>query len=149
MNKVILLGRLTKSPEIRYSSGQTPIAVCRYTLAVARQGKKASDQEASADFINCTAFGARGEFASKYFKKGTQIAVVGELRTGSYQDKQGNKRYTTEVMISEQFFAETKERSTNQEPDFAGTDTRRPGKRANEDFIPISGLYEGADDLPF
>lgn len=104
MNKVILMGRLTKDPEVRYTSTKT--AVCRYSLAVNRQYKKEGEQEA--DFLNVVAFGKAGEFAGKYFVKGQQVAVVGRLQTGSYTDRNGVKRYTTDIIAEEQHFAESK-----------------------------------------
>ena len=106
MNKVILMGRLTKDPEVRYSQGENATAVARYTLAVDRQFKRDGDQ--SADFINCIAFGKRGEFAEKYLRKGTKIAVVGRIQTGSYTNKDGQKVYTTDVIVDEHEFVESK-----------------------------------------
>ena len=106
MNKVILLGRLTKDPETRYSQGENTTAVSRYTLAVDRRFKK--DGESSADFIGCIAFGKAAEFAEKYLKKGTKIAVVGRIQTGSYTNKDGQKVYTTDVVVEEHEFAESK-----------------------------------------
>lgn len=104
MNKVILMGRLTRDVETRYS-GETAIA--RYTLAVDRRFKR--EGEATADFINCVAFGKSGEFAEKYFKKGMKVAVTGRIQTGSYDDKEtGKKVYTTDIVIEEQEFAESK-----------------------------------------
>lgn len=94
MNKVILMGRLTKEPEVRYSQGATPTAIAKYSIAVNRRFKK--DGEPDADFFNIVAFGKNGEFAEKYFKKGQQVCVVGHLQTGSYE-KDGIKRYTTEA----------------------------------------------------
>ena len=110
MNKVILIGRLTREPEVKYS-GET--AVARYTLAVDRKWKK--DGEATADFINCTAFGKSAEFAEKYLSKGTKIAVTGRIQTGSYTNKDGQKVYTTEVVVEEQEFAESKSNSQQTE----------------------------------
>lgn len=109
MNKVILIGRLTAEPEIRYSQGQGQDAMCiaRYRLAVDRWGKKDGDQQ-SADFIGCVAFGRNAEFAEKYFHKGTKIAIVGRIQTGSYTNKDGQKVYTTDVVIETQEFAESK-----------------------------------------
>lgn len=106
MNKVILMGRLTKDPEVRYSQGSSGTAVGRYSLAVNRSYRR--DGEPDADFFNIVAFGNRGEFAGKYFKKGMMVAVVGELRNGSYTDRDGNKRYTTDVIVTEQYFAESR-----------------------------------------
>ena len=106
MNKTVLMGRLTADPQVRYSQGDNATAVARYTLAVDRQFKRDGDQ--SADFINCIAFGKRGEFAEKYLRKGTKIAVVGRIQTGSYTNKDGQKVYTTDVVVEEQEFAESK-----------------------------------------
>ena len=111
MNKVILIGRCTRDPEVRYSQGENATAVARYTLAVDRQFKRDGDQ--SADFINCIAFGKRGEFAEKYLRKGTKIAVVGRIQTGSYTNKDGQKVYTTDVVVEEQEFAESKASQQN------------------------------------
>lgn len=107
MNKVILMGRLTRDPEVRYSQGQNNIAIARYTLAVDRKFKDVNGNT-GADFISCVAFGKAGEFAEKYFKKGTKIAIEGILQSGSYTDKNGNKVYTTDVVIESQEFAESK-----------------------------------------
>lgn len=106
MNKVILMGRLVADPEIRYSQGENASAVARYRLAVDRRFKR--EGEANADFIPCVAFGKLAEFAEKYLHKGTKIAVVGRIQTGSYTNKEGVKVYTTDVVIEEQEFAESK-----------------------------------------
>ena len=101
-----MIGRLTKDPDVRYSQGEKTTAVARYTLAVDRKFKR--DGEASADFINCIAFGKNGEFAEKYLRKGTKIVVVGRIQTGSYTNKDGQKVYTTDVVVEEHEFAESK-----------------------------------------
>lgn len=106
MNKIILIGRLTKDPDVRYTQGQEPMAVARYTLAVDRRYKK--DGEQQADFINCVAFGKLGEFADKYLHKGIKIAVEGRIQTGSYTNKDGNKVYTTDVVVESSEFCESK-----------------------------------------
>lgn len=106
MNKVVLIGRCTRDPEVRYLQGENATAVARYTLAVDRAFKR--DGEQSADFINCVAFGKRGEFAEKYLRKGTKIAVVGRIQTGSYTNKDGQKVYTTDVIVDEHEFVESK-----------------------------------------
>ena len=106
MNKVILMGRLTRDPEVRYSQTAEPMAIARYTLAVDRKFKKEGEQ--TADFISCIAFGRNGEFAEKYLKKGTKIVATGRIQTGSYTNKDGQKVYTTDVVIEEQEFAESK-----------------------------------------
>ena len=106
MNKVILMGRLTKDPEIRYTSGEKVMAVASYTLAVERRYKK--DGEATADFLRCTAFGKTAEVAEKYFYKGIRIIVIGRLQTGSYTNQEGQKVYTTDVIVEQQEFAESR-----------------------------------------
>ena len=115
MNKVILMGRLTKDPEVRYSQGETPMAVARYTLAVDRRQARSNSNEQSADFINCVAFGRAGEFAERYFRKGTKIAVTGRIQTGSYTNKDGVRVYTTDIVVEEQEFAESKNASSGNE----------------------------------
>lgn len=107
MNKVILMGRLTRDPEVRYSQGAEPMAVARYTLAVDRRGRRDENGQ-NADFISCVAFARNAEFAEKYFRKGTKIAITGRIQTGSYNDREGRKVYTTDVVIEDQEFAESK-----------------------------------------
>lgn len=106
MNKVILMGRLTRDPDIRYTEGDNSLAIARYSLAVDRRFKR--EGEATADFINCVAFGKSAEFAEKYLTKGIKIAITGRIQTGSYTNKEGQKVYTTEVVVEEQEFAESK-----------------------------------------
>lgn len=106
MNKVILMGRLTRDPEVRYSQGENPLAIARYTLAVDRRFKR--DQEATADFIQCVAFGKSAEHAERYYRQGLKVAVTGRIQTGSYTNRDGVKVYTTEVVVEEQEFAESK-----------------------------------------
>ena len=106
MNKVILMGRLTRDPEVRYSAGENSLAIARYTLAVDRRFKR--DGEATADFISCVVFGKQAEFAEKYFREGIRIVVSGRIQTGSYTNRDGVKVYTTEVVVEEQEFAESK-----------------------------------------
>lgn len=105
MNKVILMGRLTRDPEVRYTQGEQAMAIARYTLAVDRRGK---NQENSADFIQCVAFGKAGEFAERYLHKGTKIVMTGRIQTGSYTNKEGQRVYTTDVVAEDQEFAESK-----------------------------------------
>ena len=111
MNKVILMGRLTRDPEVRYSAGENALAIARYTLAVDRRFRR--DGEATADFINCISFGRTAEFAEKYFRQGLKIVVSGRIQTGSYTNRDGQKVYTTEVVVEEQEFAESKSASDN------------------------------------
>lgn len=110
MNKVILMGRLTRDPEIRYTQASEPLVIARYTLAVDRrfQRKDNSGNEQNADFISCIAFGKNAEFAEKYLKQGTKIAIVGRIQTGSYTNKDGNKVYTTDVVVEEHEFCESR-----------------------------------------
>lgn len=131
MNKVILMGRLTRDPEIR--TGETPVA--RYTLAVDRRVKK--DAEQTADFIDCVVFGKDAEFAENYLKKGTKIAVTGRIQTGSYTKQDGTKVYTTDVVIYEQEFAESKAAGNSQ-----------PSEAANGGFMAVPDDLNG-EGLPF
>lgn len=110
MNKVILMGRPTTDPEIRYGTGEDQLAIGRYTLAVNRRFVKNGEQEA--DFIRCVAFGKAAEFAEKWIKKGTKIVVSGRIQTGSYTNQEGIKVYTTEVVVEEQEFVESKKNET-------------------------------------
>ena len=138
MNKVILMGRLTRDPEVRYTQGDNAMAITRYSLAVDRRFKR--DGEPDADFINCVAFGKSGEFAEKYLKKGTKVAVVGRIQTGSYTNKDGQKVYTTDVVVEEQEFAESKNSGSSDNNQSA------PANK-NTDFMNIP---DGIDEeLPF
>ena len=115
MNKVVLVGRLTRDPEVRYSQGDSATAVARYTVAVDRRFKR--DNEPTADFIPCVVFGRSAEFAEKYFRQGMRVSVSGRIQTGSYTNKEGVKVYTTEVVVEEQEFAESMaEREHTQTP---------------------------------
>ena len=107
MNKVILMGRLTRDPEVRYSQGESSTAVARYSLAVDRRFNRNNDEQ-TADFINCVAFGRNAEFAEKYLRKGTKILAEGRIQTGSYTNKDGQRVYTTDVVVENQEFAESK-----------------------------------------
>ena len=142
MNKVILMGRLTRDPEVRYSQGDNASAVARYSLAVDRRFKR--DGEQSADFINCVAFGKTAEFAERYLRQGTKIAVVGRIQTGSYTNKDGVKIYTTDVVVEECEFAESKNASqgeTNTQP------KPQPTPNNFDGFINIDPNID--DELPF
>lgn len=114
MNEVILMGRLTRNPEIRYSAGAEQMCIAKYTLAVDRAYKKEGEQ--AADFISCVAFKSKGEFAEKYLKKGSKILVTGSIQTGSYVNKDGVKVYTTDVIINSQEFAESKKDGEQSSP---------------------------------
>lgn len=109
MNKTILMGRLTRDPEVRYSANDSGMAIVRYTLAVDR--RRTGNDGQSADFINCVAFGKTGEFAEKYFRKGMKILITGRIQTGSYTNQEGQRIYTTEVIVEDQEFAESKRAS--------------------------------------
>jgi len=140
MNKVILIGRLARDPEVRYTQSATPMAIASYTLAVDRRFKK--DGEANADFINCKAFGKAGEFTEKYLQKGTKIAVTGRIQTGSYTNKDGVKVYTTDVVVEEQEFCESKGNNT------IGQQSQGTPMPANGDgFINIPDCID--EELPF
>ena len=153
MNKVILMGRLTKDPEVRYSQGETPMAVARYTLAVDRRQARNNGNEQTADFINCVAFGRACEFAERYFRKGTKIAITGRIQTGSYTNKDGVRVYTTDIVVEEQEFAESKNASSGNEGGYqnngyngGGYNRPAPGG-AGDGFMNIP---DGIDEeLPF
>lgn len=138
MNKIILMGRLTKDPEVRYSQGEKPMTIARYALAVDRKFKR--DGEPNADFINCIAFGKNGEFAEKYLHKGIKIAVVGRIQTGSYTNKDGVKVYTTDVVVEEHEFAESKNANQSERP--------QPAPQTDSDGF--MSIPDGIDEeLPF
>ena len=129
LNKVVLIGRLTKDPDVRYTTKQdgNPMCIARYSLAVGRAGK-----DAPTDYPSCVAFGKQGEFTEKYLKQGTKIAVTGRIQTGSYTNKDGQKVYTTDVVVEEQEFAESKKEET---------------PPASNEFIDVPEGIE--NDLPF
>ena len=118
MNKVVLVGRLTRDPEVRYSQGDHATAVARYTVAVDRRFKR--DGEPTADFIPCVVFGRSAEFAEKYFRQGMRVSISGRIQTGSYTNKDGVKVYTTEVIVEEQEFAESKKAAGQQDGNNGG-----------------------------
>ena len=149
MNKVILMGRLTRDPDVRYSQSATgSMAVARYTLAVDRRRRPNGDSsEQTADFISCVAFGRSGEFAEKYLHQGTKIAITGRIQTGSYTNKDGQRVYTTDVVVEEQEFAESKSAASGETA--AYTPSRpEPSAAAGDGFMNIP---DGVDDegLPF
>lgn len=146
MNKVILMGRLTRDPEVRYSQGENALAIARYTLAVDRRFNRSGDEN-TADFINCVAFGKSGEFAERYFRKGTKILVSGRIQTGSYTNKDGVKVYTTEVVAEDQEFAESKSSSADSNGGFTGGNRAPEPSGAGDGFMNIP---DGIDEeLPF
>ena len=146
MNRVVLMGRLTRDPEVRYSQDENPTAVARYTVAVDRRFKR--NNEPSADFIQCVVFGKSAEFAEKYFRQGMRISVSGRIQTGSYTNKDGQRVYTTDVVVEEQEFAESKS-SAAANSGAAYTPSRpEPSAAAGDGFMNIP---DGVEDegLPF
>ena len=144
MNKVILMGRLTRDPEVRYSQGDSQMAIAKYTLAVDRRFQRNNSDGQTADFIGCTAFGKAGEFAEKYFHKGTKVAVTGRIQTGSYTNKDGQKVYTTDVIVEEQEFAESKNASQG------GGDYSAPAPSAGDGDDGFMNIPGGIDEeVPF
>ena len=139
MNKVILMGNLTRDPEVRYSQGANPVAVARYSLAVRRQFKK--EGQPDVDFINIVAFGKAGEFAEKYFSKGQKVCVVGRLQIGTWEDKEGVKRTNVDVIVEEQHFAESKQ-------SFEGSGQTRTNE-LNQGYMPVNERLTEEEDLPF
>ena len=128
MNKVILMGRLTKNPEIKYAGKDNDMAVARYTLAVNRRYKRDGEQEA--DFISCVTFGKSAEFAQKYLRKGIRIVIGGRISTGSYKDKDGKTIYTTDVIVEEHEFAQNKDGS-------GGEDLSETSKTDKDGFMEV------------
>lgn len=143
MNKVILIGRLTREPDIRFTNGAEPITIARYTLAVDRRIRK--EGEVSADFISCIAFGKNAEFAEKYLSKGVKIAIEGRIQTGSYTKQDGTKVFTTDVVIESQEFCESKGAVGQQ----TGTaNSPAPSTDSGDEFMQIPDGVED-DGLPF
>lgn len=143
MNKTILTGRLVREPEIRYMQNESATAIARYSLAVPRKIK--SDGQ-DCDFINCVAFGKSAEFAEKYLHKGIKIAVTGRLQTGSYTDKDGRKVYTTDVIVEEQEFCESK--NANGQNDGRAQENQKPRQSSIDDFMSIPADIDDSE-LPF
>ena len=154
MNKVILMGRLTRDPEVRYSAGDNSMAIARYTLAVDRRFRR--DGEATADFINCVSFGKTAEFAEKYYRQGTKVLVTGRIQTGSYTNRDGQKVYTTDVVVEEQEFAESKASSDNhqgngyqgnnyQNNNYQNNNYQNNGYQNNNNY---GGGYSGRNNAP-
>lgn len=146
MNKVILMGRLTRDPEVRYTQGDNASAVARFSLAVDRRFKK--DGEQTADFINCVAFGKTGEFIEKYGRKGTKFVVEGRIQTGSYTNKDGQKVYTTDVVVEQVEFAESKATSGQNGNQSSSAPTRpEPASADSNGFMNIPDSID--EELPF
>lgn len=147
MNKVILIGRLTRDPEVRYSQGEKPMAIASYSLAVDRMFKR--DGEPSADFINCKAFGKQGEFAEKYLRKGMKIAVTGHIQTGSYTNRDGNKVYTTDVVVEQHEFCESRAESSNAKGYDVPTPQPQPSPMPTNSADDFMNIPDNIDELPF
>ena len=146
MNKVILMGRLTRDPEIRYSQGERSTAVALYSLAVNRTFKRDGDPDA--DFINCVAFGRQAEFAEKYFHKGIRIVITGRIQTGSYTNKDGVRVYTTDIIVEEQEFAESKAASDRNSSDFAANNNYGGGYQQSRRPVPSQAPSDGFMNIP-
>ncbi|MCI5500865.1 MAG: single-stranded DNA-binding protein [Lachnospiraceae bacterium] len=150
MNKVILMGRLTRDPEIRYSSGDSQTAIARYTLAVDRRFKRQGDEQ-TADFINCVVFGRGAEFAENYLHQGTKIVATGRIQTGSYTNKDGQRVYTTDVVVEDQEFAESKAAAAGYNGGSsyqqAAPSRPEPTEAAGDGFMNIPDAIE--EELPF
>lgn len=142
MNKVFIMGRLTRDPEVRYSQGERSMAIARYSLAVDRKGRRNQDSDQTADFINCVAFDKAGEFAEKYFRQGMRVLVSGRIQTGSYTNKDGVKVYTTDIVVEDQEFADSKGAADNHQQ------SRPEPSSAGDGFMNIP---DGVEDegLPF
>lgn len=139
MNKVFLMGRLTQDPEVRYSSSDSSMAITRYTLAVDRRYAK-KDSQTTVDYIRCVAFGKAGEFAGKYFKKGQRVLVEGRIQLGNYDDKDGKKVYTTDIIVEQQEFADSNKNGA--------AATKDSDASVMDGFLNIEGSTED-DDIPF
>jgi single-strand DNA-binding protein len=148
MNKAMIVGRLTRDPNVRYSQGENQMCVARFTVAVdRRRGKNQENGGQTADFISCVAFGKTGEFVEKYARKGMKFDIVGRIQTGSYQDKDGKTVYTTDVVVEEIEFGESKNAAQAN-----GADTAAPAGNAGQDaaddgFMKVPDEID--DELPF
>ena len=150
MNKVILMGRLTRDPDVKYTAGDNPMAIARYTLAVDRRFKR--ENEATADFISCVAFGRAAEFAEKYFRQGIRIVVSGRIQTGSYTNREGNKVYTTDIVAEEQEFAESNNNAAGNNSAKENTAAGQPieNQGVSVDADGFMNIPDGIDEeLPF
>ena len=145
MNKVILIGRLTREPEVRYSQHDSSMAIARFSLAVDRKFKKQGD-EVTADFFNCTAFGKQAEFVEKYLKKGTKVVVTGRIQNDNYTNKDGQKVYSVQIMVEEIEFAESKASSQSN----SGNEGSTPPQMGEPDADGFMNIPDGiSDSLPF
>lgn len=154
MNKAILMGRLTRNPDIRYTQGEKPVCIARYTLAVDRRFKRDGEQEA--DFISCVAFGRQAEFAEKYLQKGTKVVISGRIQTGSYTNREGARIYTTDIVVEEQDFAESKATAAGSNPESraaaAGSEAPKQKEETAANQPPLQDGFmtipEGIEDEP-
>lgn len=149
MNKVILMGRLTRDPDIRYSQGERSMAIARYTLAVDRRGRRNQDggqEQQNADFISCVAFDRQAEFAEKYLHQGTKMVVSGRIQTGSYVNRDGQKVYTTEVVVEDQEFAESKANASSGDGGYSNNSGFQPQQPSRP--APSSALGDGFMNIP-
>ena len=145
MNKVTLMGNLTRDPDVRYSQGEKSTCVARYTLGIRRRFHRDGDPDS--DFINCVAFGKQGEFAEKYLKEGMKIAICGRIQTGSYTDKDGIKRYTTDVVVEEHYFVESKNANNGNASNSQSAPQNNQPAASNDGFMSIPEGIE--EELPF
>ncbi len=148
MNKVMIMGRPTRDPDVRYSQGEEPMAVARFTLAVDRRRKKSDKDEQTADFIGCVAFGKQGEFVEKYVRKGTKLAITGRIQTGKYTNKDGQTVYTTDVVCEDLEFAESKNSQTSGgSSSSGGSGSSNQTQKPDDGFMSVPDGIE--DELPF
>ena len=147
MNKVVLMGRLTRDPDVRYTQGDNSMCIARYTLAVDRRFSRNNNDGHTADFKSCVAFGRSGEFAEKYLKKGTKIAITGRIQTGSYTNKEGQKVYTTDVVAEDQEFCESKNAASANGSFGNGGDSSDGSTAGDGDFMKFDSSTDST--LPF
>ena len=147
MNNVTLMGRLTRDPDVRYTNGENSTCIARYTLAVDRRVR--AGQEKQADFISCVAFGKSGEFAEKYLRKGTKIVLTGHIQTGSYTNREGQKVYTTQVVVETAEFGESKKAEGGGGANVSPVNNVNEVKgEAEEDFLQVPDDFDD-EELPF
>ena len=144
MNKIILMGRLTRNPEVRYTSGENTTAIARFSIAVNRKFAKETD-EVKADFFNCVAFGTRGEFVEKYVKQATKVLITGRVQNDNYTNREGQKVYGISIMVEEIEFAESKNAAQNNNKTSNNVDT--PQQQTNDGFMNIPTDLQ--EELPF
>ncbi|NSE32740.1 single-stranded DNA-binding protein [Faecalicatena fissicatena] len=145
MNKVILMGRLTRNPEMRNSNGESNTAIARYTLAVDRRYKREGD--VTADFISCVAFGRSAEFAEKYFRQGLKVVITGRIQTGSYTNRDGNKVYTTDVVVEDQEFVEMRMAAAQRNREESSQERPEPMPVDENGFMTLPEDFD--EELPF